>query len=186
MSDERIFLGLGSNLGDRAKYLAAARQSMMDTGKISLCIASSLYETAPVGVIDQPNFLNQVIEVRSGWDPEQLLDQVLDIEHKLGRRRRERWGPRIIDIDLLCYGERVHNSARLTLPHPEAHRRCFVLQPWAEIAPQFFVAPLRSTVAELLAACPDQSPVHRVQRGREDHENVVCSSSAVADFDVDK
>jgi len=161
MKDERIFLGLGSNLGDRAGYLASARHRLMQTGKISLVAASSLYETAPVGMIDQPDFLNQVIEVRSDLSPEQLLDVALAVEAGLGRERRLRWGPRTIDIDLLCFGERLQNSDRLKLPHPEAPRRRFVLVPWTEIAPEFWVVARCSTVAELLAACTDQSVVQQ-------------------------
>ncbi len=159
MNDERIFLGLGSNLGDRENYLAKARDGLMQTERISLVAASSIYETAPLGVIEQPAFLNQVIEVRSELLPEELLDTALDVEQVLGRERRKRWGPRTIDIDLLCYGQRIIHSERLTLPHPEAHRRRFVLAPWAEIAPEFVVVPVKKNVSELLIECIDQSKV---------------------------
>jgi len=164
MKDERIFLGLGSNLGDREDYLAKARAGLIQTKIIFLVAASSIYETAPVGVINQPAFLNQVIEVRSELLPEELLDKALEIEQALGRDRRQRWGPRTIDIDLLCYGQRVIQSERLTLPHPEAHRRRFVLAPWAEIAPEFFLTSLQKKIAELLAECEDHSLVRRVNR----------------------
>lgn len=163
MKDERIFLGLGSNLGDREGYLAKARAGLMQTKRISLVDASSIYETAPVGVIDQPAFLNQVIEVRSELEPDDLLDEALEIEQALGRERRQRCGPRTIDIDLLCYGERIIQSERLTLPHPEAHRRRFVLEPWAEIAPEFFLVPLEKMIRELLIECTDQSMVRVVE-----------------------
>lgn len=136
---------------------------MRQTEKISLVAISSIFETAPVGIIDQPAFLNQVIEVRSELTPEELLEKSLEIEKTLWRERRERWGPRTIDIDILCYGERQISSERLTLPHPEAHRRRFVLAPWAEIAPEFFVTPLLSTIADLLAACSDRSWVRQVE-----------------------
>lgn len=162
MNDERIFLGLGSNLGDRAVYLESARAALKDTAGISFIAASSIYETAPVGVVDQPAFLNQVIEVRSGLSPAELLEKALEIEKSLGRERRERWGPRTIDIDMLCYGERVIRTDLLTLPHPEAHRRRFVLVPWAEIAPEFVLASLQKNIADLLAAYEDFSVVQRV------------------------
>jgi len=163
MKDERIFLGLGSNVGDRAGYLTRARAGLMQTESILLIAASSIYETAPVGVINQPAFLNQVIEVRSGLLPEELLEKSLEIEEMLGRERRERWGPRTIDLDILCYGERQISSERLTLPHPEAHRRRFVLAPWAEIAPGFVITSWSATVAEVLIRCSDHSPLKRVE-----------------------
>jgi 2-amino-4-hydroxy-6-hydroxymethyldihydropteridine diphosphokinase len=164
MNDERIFLGLGSNLGEREGYLSQARARLEGCGKISLIDASSLYETAPVGVIDQPAFLNQVLEVRSGLMPEELLEKILEIEKSLGRERKQRWGPRTIDIDLLSYGGRQIASERLTLPHPEAHRRRFVLVPWAEIAPEFWLATFAKTVNELLIECVDQSKVRMIER----------------------
>jgi len=164
MNDERIFLGLGSNLGDREDYLARARAGLSQTGKISLITASSIYETAPVGVTAQPVFLNQVIEVRSSLAPEALLVEILTIEKSLGRERKERWGPRTIDIDMLCYDQRQIKTARLTVPHAEAHRRRFVLRPWAEIAPDFVVVPLGATVLALLADCPDDAPVRQLTK----------------------
>jgi 2-amino-4-hydroxy-6-hydroxymethyldihydropteridine diphosphokinase len=173
MIASRIFFGLGSNLGNRAKYLAEARQRLNDNGAIELVAASSLYETAPVGVIAQPAFLNQVIEARSALTPEALLDAALKIEHELGRIRRERWGPRTIDLDLLCFGGVVQNSRRLILPHPQAHRRRFVLTPWAEIAAEFYVPSLRRTVADLLSSCPDHSPVHSIGLEAENHGSAV-------------
>jgi len=163
MKDERIFLGLGSNLGDREGYLGKARAGLIQTKRISLIAVSSIYETAPVGVIDQPAFLNQVIEVRSELLPEEVLDKALEVEQALGRERRQRWGPRTIDIDLLGYGQRIIQSERLTLPHPEVHRRRFVLTPWAEIALEFFLAPFKKTVGELLVKCPDKSMVRIVE-----------------------
>lgn len=183
MSREQIFLGLGSNLGDRENYLAAAQQRLLAREKLSLVAASSLYETAPVGLIEQPDFLNQVIEVQSALSPEQLLDRALAVEQELGRRRRLRWGPRTIDIDLLCFGERVYSSVRLTLPHPRAQRRRFVLQPWAEIAPEFMVSPPGKTVRELLAACADRSRVQRVPRSREGSAPGDSLHSASPSFD---
>jgi len=162
MNDERIFLGLGSNLGDREDYLKRARAGLLETRIISLIATSSIYETAPVGVTEQPVFLNQVIEVRSSLAPEALLAEILAIEKSLGRERKERWGPRTIDIDMLCYGSRQIRSVRVTVPHPEAHRRRFVLTPWAEIAPEFVVVPFGVTVAKLLANCPDDAPVRQL------------------------
>ena len=159
MKDERIFLGLGSNLGDRAAHLRSARRALQDRAGLSIVAESSIYETAPVGVTAQPAFLNQVVEARSELSPEDLLQRALEIEMSLGRERRQHWGPRTIDIDILAYGERQIISGPLTLPHPEVHRRRFVLVPWAEIAPEFIVVPLHATIAGLLAACADQAAV---------------------------
>jgi len=97
---------------------------------------SSLYETAPVGVTDQPDFLNAVAAVRTGLGPEETLDALLHIENQMGRVRTQRWGPRVIDLDLLLYGGERVSLPRLTVPHPRLRERAFVLVPLAEIAPE--------------------------------------------------
>ncbi|MDZ7359730.1 MAG: 2-amino-4-hydroxy-6-hydroxymethyldihydropteridine diphosphokinase [candidate division KSB1 bacterium] len=162
-STERIFIGLGSNLGDRAGWLRKALQKSITSPMIELVHASAIYETDPVGKIDQPMFLNQVVELRSTLAPEELLDWLLYIEAGLGRERRERWGPRIIDLDLLAYGNRQAHTNRLVLPHAELHRRRFVLAPWAEIAPEFEVAGFKATVNQLLQRCDDRSRVQKLK-----------------------
>ncbi len=162
-STERIFIGLGSNLGDRAGWLQKALQKLIASPAIELVQVSSIYETDPVGKIDQPMFLNQVVEVRSTLAPEELLDRLLHIEAELGRERRERWGPRIIDLDLLAYGNRQAQTNRLVLPHAELHRRRFVLAPWAEMAPEFEVAGFKATVNELLQHCDDHGRVQKLK-----------------------
>jgi 2-amino-4-hydroxy-6-hydroxymethyldihydropteridine diphosphokinase len=162
-TDERVFIGLGSNLGDRTERLRQAQQKLLESQTIRLVLASSIYETDPVGKTDQPLFLNQVIEIRTTLAPEDLLTHLLQVEQELGRVRRERWGPRIIDLDVLAFGQRVEQSKRLVLPHPELHRRRFVLQPWAEIAPEFEVAVFSTTVADLLQKCSDKSRVKKLE-----------------------
>jgi 2-amino-4-hydroxy-6-hydroxymethyldihydropteridine diphosphokinase len=162
-STERIFIGLGSNLGDRAGWLQKALQKLSASPAIALVRASSIYETDPVGKIDQPAFLNQIVEVRTTLAPEELLDRLLHIEVELGRERRERWGPRIIDLDLLAYGNRQTRTNRLTLPHAELHRRRFVLAPWAEMAPEFEVAGFNATVNELLQRCVNHGRVQKLK-----------------------
>lgn len=156
-----VYLLLGSNLGDRFQVMAAARESIAEQAG-TIVSGSAIYETEPWGITDQPAFLNQVLEIRTALLPEELLRVVLNIEHELGRARYERWGARIIDIDLLYFGDTVQDSARLTLPHPRIQERRFVLAPLAEIAPHFIHPVFNKTTLTLLADCPDDSQVSRI------------------------
>lgn len=121
----RAWLALGSNLGDREKYLRATRQALEREG-IELIRESPVAETEPVGVVDQPRFLNQVIEVETVLEPRPLLDIIKRLEAELGRKARQRWGPREIDIDILRYDERTVNEPGLRIPHPELGNRPFL------------------------------------------------------------
>ena len=121
-----MWLALGSNLGDRAGYLRAAVEALPDAG-IRLVHASRVAETEPVGVRDQPRFLNQVLEVETSLQPHPLLNAVKSIEQHLGRRDRVRWGPREIDIDILRYNGRTVHEPGLRIPHPELQNRPFLL-----------------------------------------------------------
>jgi 2-amino-4-hydroxy-6-hydroxymethyldihydropteridine diphosphokinase len=161
--NERVFIALGSNLGDRAAWLRQAQEKLFSAPTVQLVAASAVYETEPVGKIDQPAFLNQVLEVRTTLAPENLLSRLLQVERELGRVRSERWGPRNIDLDLLAFGNRQANTSRLVLPHPELHRRRFVLQPWVEIAPEFIVPGFPATVEELLQNCGDNNRVQKIE-----------------------
>lgn len=156
-----VFLLLGSNLGDRPQVLAAAREAIAELAG-SIVNQSAVYETAPWGITDQPAFLNQVIEISTFLLPEDLLRIILNIEHDLGRVRYERWGARVIDIDILYFGQTIMDSARLTLPHPRIQDRRFVLAPLAEIAPGFAHPLLQKTSAQLLKECPDTSEVSKI------------------------
>ncbi len=122
----RVWLALGSNLGDRAGYLEAARAALPKAG-ILVVRASRVDETEPIGIRDQPQFLNQVLEVEASLEPRPLLDALKRIEHELGRTARERWGPREIDIDILRYDGRVVDEPGLHIPHPELQHRPFLL-----------------------------------------------------------
>ena len=137
MKQQNVFLGLGSNLGDRAKYIATAVDSIRKDPNILVVQQSSVIETEPVGTIEQGKFLNQVIEIQTEYEPLDLLSACLAIESSLGRVRDEKWGPRILDIDILFYGCHSINEEDLIIPHPEAHKRLFVLIPMEEIAPNF-------------------------------------------------
>lgn len=121
----RAWLALGSNLGDRGEYLRASREALAVAGILPVR-ASEVAETDPVGVIDQPRFLNQVLEVETALGPRPLLDAVKAIESKLGRKARQRWGPREIDIDILRYDELTVDEPGLRIPHPELRNRPFL------------------------------------------------------------
>ncbi|MEA2636793.1 MAG: 2-amino-4-hydroxy-6-hydroxymethyldihydropteridine diphosphokinase [Chloroflexota bacterium] len=122
----RVWLALGSNLGDRAGYLQAAREALPEVGVI-VVRASRVAETEPVGIRKQPGFLNQVLEVETSLEPRPLLDALKQIEQELGRTARERWGPREIDIDILRYDGRIVDEPGLHVPHPELQNRPFLL-----------------------------------------------------------
>ncbi len=129
------YIGLGSNLGDREDNLRAALERLAEFGRVRV---SSLRETEPVGVTDQPRFLNAAAELVTELSPQDLLARLLEIERELGRdrARERRWGPRTIDLDLLLYGDQVLDEPGLTVPHPRLDERRFVLEPLHELAPE--------------------------------------------------
>ena len=152
-----VFLGLGSNLGDRAANITAAVTLLDQWPGIKVSRWSSLYETEPFGYKEQPDFLNAVAAVETVLSPEELLSACLQIEQQLGRQRDVLWGPRIIDIDLLLFGTESRNSPELMLPHPYLAQRRFVLLPLAEICNTVVLG--GKTPAQLLAECTDSGKV---------------------------
>ena len=145
-----VYLGLGSNLGDREKYLEMAIEELGRDSSIEVTRVSSVIETEPYGPVDQPDFLNAVIEVNTTLEPDELLDIIHDIEQEAGRERIIHWGPRTLDIDILLFDNIVMNTETLTIPHPEIDRREFVLKPLTEIAPHVVHPTLMRTAAQLL------------------------------------
>jgi len=155
--DERVFLSLGSNLGDRRANLEEALR-LLTSQAVQVVRRSSWYETDPVGYADQPAFLNLVVEVRTTLEPRALLRRAQAVEAALGRERTVRWGPRTVDVDLLLYGGRVVVEPDLVVPHPRMRERAFVLVPLYEVAPDL-VLPDGTPVAALLPSVADQRVV---------------------------
>jgi 2-amino-4-hydroxy-6-hydroxymethyldihydropteridine diphosphokinase len=153
-----VFLGLGSNSGNRiANVVSAAEMIHKNVGKIAK--KSKLYETQPWGNTAQDNFINQVLMINTTLDPRDLLMELTKIERALGREKKEKWGPRTIDVDILFYGKRVVRDKGLEIPHPELHKRAFVLAPMMEIAAEWEHPLLKKTIDVLYMDCGDDSEV---------------------------
>lgn len=159
----RVFLGLGGNLGDRFKNIELALNAI-GTRLGTIHEKSSIYQTKAWGGIEQPDFLNMVVEVLTPHTPEEVLDKIQKIETDMGRVRIERWGSRIIDIDLLFYNDEIVNLSRLIIPHPLIEKRKFVLLPLTEIAEEWIHPRLKKTVAQLLANCDDELEVLKLNK----------------------
>jgi len=146
---KRVYLGVGSNLADRHQNCLKAIE-LLKKSEIKITKISSIYETQPWGVKEQPNFLNLVLEAQTRLSPAELLYQLKTIEKNIGRKESFRWGPRKIDIDILFYGSLTLLEHDLRIPHPYIQERDFVLKPMAEIAPMFVHPLFRKTIYELL------------------------------------
>ena len=153
-----VYLSLGSNLGDRLGNLREALERLRRLQGVAVERVSAVYESEPVGVTDQPRFLNLAARISTTLEPQALLQAVKAIERELGRRPGPRWGPRPIDIDVLLYSDQTLQTPQLTLPHPEMLRRAFVLVPLAEIAPDLALPDGRTPVQH---AAPLQAEVVR-------------------------
>jgi 2-amino-4-hydroxy-6-hydroxymethyldihydropteridine diphosphokinase len=154
----QVFTGLGSNIGDRLKNIVDAL-ILINDNQCQIVKLSSIYETEPVGPVVQSHFLNAVAEISTKYSPLELLDLLKSLEKKTGRRRGEKWGPRIIDLDVLAFDQVVFHHPQLDIPHAELTHRRFVLVPFEEIAPHHVIAGIGKTVSQLLRECYDASQV---------------------------
>jgi 2-amino-4-hydroxy-6-hydroxymethyldihydropteridine diphosphokinase len=161
---ERVHIAFGGNVGDVEGNLRRALESVGGLPRTRLRKVSSLYRTAPVGVTDQPDFLNGVAEIETALSPSELLAELLAIEGSLGRTRATRWGPRTVDLDIVLWGGQVVNSPDLEVPHPRMHERAFVLVPLNEIAPQARHPRLNRSVRELSESLPAAAGVAEPRR----------------------
>ena len=157
-----VYLSLGSNLGDRAANLRTALEKLADLGTV--LAVSAFYETEPVELTAQPWFLNCAAKFDTEKMPRQLISGILNLEQAMGRQRKQKNGPRIIDIDILLFGTSVIDAAGLTVPHPRLHERRFVLEPLAEIAPEVRHPVFKRTMRELRDALSPGQAVRRVAR----------------------
>lgn len=160
---KKMYLHTGSNLDDRQAHLGeAVRLIELYIGPVVR--SSSVYLTRAWGITNQPDFLNQALEVHTNLAPETVLEAIGRIERRMGRQQTRKWGPRLIDIDILFYEDQIIGRPGLTIPHPHLHERNFVLAPLAEIAPDFVHPKLRKTISELYQSSPDPLTVEVLEK----------------------
>lgn len=157
----QAYLLTGGNLGNSKENLATA-QALLTEHCGTIVAASSIYETAAWGKTDQPAFLNQALKIETRLNARQLIRRILKLEKMMGRIREEKYGPRIIDIDILLFNDEIHQYHFLKLPHPEMQNRRFALLPLAEIAPSIVHPVFKKTIAVLLDECADELPVKKI------------------------
>ena len=162
--DELAFVGLGSNMGDRAMQMTTGLAAVAADPQVELIAVSSLYSSPPVGMVEQPDFLNAVALLRTARDAADLLRLLHEVEARHHRRRGMRWGPRTLDLDLLLYGRRRSRCPALKLPHPHLLRRAFVLAPLVELAPDLRHPDTGLPVRRYLATCSRAQAVTRLGR----------------------
>ncbi len=150
------YVALGSNLADPAAQVQAACEALARLPDSRFIACSALYRTAPVGYVDQPDFINAVVRLATRLQPHELLEALLGIENRFGRVRQTRNGPRVLDLDLLLYDDWIYHEPGLTLPHPRMHERAFVLVPLLELVPDIFI-PGRGAARDWLARVADQA-----------------------------
>ena len=143
------YLGLGSNIGNRKENMLKAKSALNSSSQVNVLQSSTIIETDPVGNTNQPKFLNCVLKIETNLKPAELLTKCLEIESKLRRIRIKKWEPRIIDIDILLYGDKIIKEDYLVIPHPELHKREFVLRSLVEICPEFIHPKMNNTILQI-------------------------------------
>jgi len=151
---KKVFIGLGSNLDDPLSQLKKAIEYLKQHEMLNVINISSFYSSPPMGPQDQPDFINAVVEIATSLSAEQLLDELQKIEHQQGRERKQHWGARTLDLDILLYGSEVINTERLIVPHRGISERSFVLYPLNDLVEKNFRIPGLGKISELLVACP--------------------------------
>ncbi|UYZ22139.1 2-amino-4-hydroxy-6-hydroxymethyldihydropteridine diphosphokinase [Mesobacillus jeotgali] len=157
--ENKAYIALGSNMGDRFGYLTQAIILLESHEQISVVNTSSVYETDPVGFTDQGQFLNMAIQVETSLSPVELLDTCLEIELKLGRKREVKWGPRTLDLDILLYNHENIETEKLTIPHPRMSERAFVILPLLDMDPNLTLPTMKEPLKKYLLSIPDREGV---------------------------
>lgn len=157
--DNSAYLSIGSNMGDRLESLRKAIQLLDKSDQIKVELVSSIYETDPIGYIDQACFLNAVIKISTSLQPEELLQACLRIELKLGRKREIRWGPRTLDLDILLYNQENIETESLLVPHPRMQERAFVIIPLMELDPDIKLPNVNASLDDIVEQIPDKEGV---------------------------
>lgn len=162
--ENSAFIALGSNIGNRYGNLTKAIETLAGYSDIQLVNCSSVYETDPVGYVEQDLFLNMVIEIKTALNATQLLERCLKVESELGRKREKRWGPRTIDLDILTFNQENIETEKLIVPHPRMMERAFVMVPLLEIKPDFHLMGMEKSNAAWLNELPDREGVRKWKR----------------------
>ncbi|MFC0559615.1 2-amino-4-hydroxy-6-hydroxymethyldihydropteridine diphosphokinase [Halalkalibacter alkalisediminis] len=154
-----VYIALGSNIGDRYEHLMSAIELLKEQPRIQFLTSSSIYETEPVGYVDQQSFLNMVVAVTTTLGPRELLAVTQSIEERCGRTRDVRWGPRTIDLDILLFDQENMVMENLSIPHPRMWERAFVIVPLMEVYPDLYATHLKQSIQEIYKALPDKEGV---------------------------
>lgn len=158
------FIGIGSNLGDKSKNIEDAIRLVSELDSTKVVKISSFYKTEPVGYVDQDWYVNAVIKIVTNLPPKELLSSLLKIEKDLGREREKKWGPRIIDLDILFYEDLIVNEKGVMIPHPHLHERNFVLKPFCDIEPGFVHPIFKKDISTLYSELQNKERVIKIQK----------------------